>query len=134
VFSLPIRYPIGTKRHHESSKPESCQSKCCCFFFFFYFKITWIYHTSFHTKQQHFTVTSTWPHCFFRSSKLHTRRMKPRTQEVCFHLGCCFHILYTYAKKGWFSIQPPTSLFSLHRYYLRSLLFVGTNFSKFDRY
>ena len=48
--------------------------------------------------------------------------------------GMLFSHLYTYAKNGFLSIQPPTSLFSLHRYYLRSPLFVGTNYSKFDRY
>ena len=56
------------------------------FFFFFLFKIAWLFHNGFSTKQKHFTLSSVPAHRFLRTSKSY----KAVNKELWLHFQCTF--------------------------------------------
>jgi len=65
--------PTGTKKHRESTEPEIARRPKCFSFVFFFFR--WAssnlrdFHDVFHTKQQHFSLSSAPAHRFFPGLK-----------------------------------------------------------------
>jgi len=62
--------PSVTKKHRESTKPESRQTAKTFFFFFFRWASSNL-HDGFRTKQQHFSQSSAPAHHFFPGLKSH---------------------------------------------------------------
>jgi len=67
--------PGGTKKHRESAKPESRQTAKMLLLLFFFFRRASSnlrdFPSGFHTKQQHFPLSSAPAHCFLACLKSH---------------------------------------------------------------